>query len=111
MNNLLIGIERTFWRNAGYAVHLRRRFENGDLHVAMPLSYTCVPRDSPICNAASMELSQEEAQRFMDELWHVGIRPTEGSGSAGSLAATQRHLEDLRALVFKGKVEPQKKST
>lgn len=44
--------------------------------------------------------TQEEAQQMMDELWRCGLRPTEGSGSAGSLAATQRHLEDMRRLVF-----------
>jgi len=43
----------------------------------------------------------EQAQQFMDELWRVGLRPTEGTGSAGSLAATERHLADMRALVFK----------
>jgi hypothetical protein len=36
----------------------------------------------------------------MDQLWQCGLRPSEGTGSAGSLAATQRHLEDMRALVF-----------
>lgn len=48
-------------------------------------------------------LSRDDAQTFMDELWNVGIRPTEGTGSAGSLAATQRHLDDMRHLVFKTK--------
>jgi hypothetical protein len=28
-----------------------------------------------------------------------GIRTSEGSGSAGSLAATERHLADMRAIV------------
>lgn len=46
-------------------------------------------------------MQDEQAQQFMDELWRVGFRPTEGSGSAGSLAATERHLADMRALVFK----------
>lgn len=41
------------------------------------------------------------AQRLMDELWQCGLRPTEGTGSAGSLAATERHLADMRRLVFK----------
>lgn len=36
----------------------------------------------------------------MDQLWNCGLRPTEGSGSAGSLAATQRHLEDMRKIAF-----------
>lgn len=42
-----------------------------------------------------------EAQVLMDDLWNCGIRPTEGTGSAGSLRATERHLEDMRKLVFK----------
>jgi hypothetical protein len=33
-------------------------------------------------------------------LWNCGLRPTEGSGSAGSLAATQRHLDDMRTVAF-----------
>lgn len=48
----------------------------------------------------TFEMRREDAQELMDELWHAGFRPTEGSGSAGSLAATQRHLEDMRTLVF-----------
>ena len=43
-----------------------------------------------------------EAQTLMDDLWEAGFRPTEGAGSAGSLLATQKHLEDMRKLVFKG---------
>jgi len=48
-----------------------------------------------------LRLSDENAQQMMDALWNIGVRPTEGAGSAGSLAATIRHLEDMRALVFK----------
>lgn len=40
-------------------------------------------------------------QKLMDELWRTGLRPTEGTGSAGALAAVQSHLNDMRALVFK----------
>lgn len=43
----------------------------------------------------------DSAQQLMDELWNLGIKPGEGTGSAGALAATQRHLEDLPSLVFK----------
>ena len=50
-------------------------------------------------------LDKQEAQLLMDDLWMAGLRPTEGTGSAGSLAATQRHLEDMRTLVFNPKGE------
>jgi hypothetical protein len=53
-------------------------------------------------------LPRTAAQELMDDLWQCGVRPSEGSGSAGSLAATERHLHDMRALVFKNKVEPKK---
>lgn len=51
----------------------------------------------------TFSLHMDEAQQLMDELWHCGLRPTEGTGSAGSLAATERHLKDLQRLVFKDK--------
>ncbi len=48
----------------------------------------------------AMRLSDCQAQELMDRLWAAGLRPTEGKGSAGALAATERHLEDMRRLVF-----------
>lgn len=52
--------------------------------------------------APTIRVSPEDAQQFMDELWRVGIRPTEGAGSVGQLGAVKAHLEDMRTLVFKG---------
>jgi len=40
------------------------------------------------------------AQELMDELWRCGIRPAEGVGSVGQLAATEHHLKDMQRLVF-----------
>lgn len=51
-------------------------------------------------NTSNIFLTPENAQSLMDNLWECGLRPSEGSGSAGALAATQRHLEDMRKLVF-----------
>lgn len=45
-------------------------------------------------------INDTAAQILMDELWNCGIRPTEGTGSAGSLAATQAHLSDMRKIAF-----------
>lgn len=50
---------------------------------------------------AAIRIQRNEAQALMDELWRIGLRPTEGSGSAGSLAATQEHLRDMRSIVAK----------
>lgn len=48
----------------------------------------------------TISLKEDAAQSLMDALWDCGVRPTQGHGSAGQLAATERHLEDLRAIVF-----------
>ena len=51
----------------------------------------------------TMSLEYEGAQYLMDQLWDCGLRPSEGTGSAGAMAATQKHLEDMRRLVFDGR--------
>jgi len=45
-------------------------------------------------------LDHDKAQVLMDDLWNAGLRPTEGKGSAGSLRATEKHLDDMRRIVF-----------
>lgn len=52
-------------------------------------------------SGATLLISSDTGQALMDDLWRCGLRPTEGAGSAGAMAATQRHLEDMRTLVFK----------
>jgi hypothetical protein len=47
-----------------------------------------------------LTIDKSEAQILMDDLWSAGVRPTEGTGSAGSLKATQNHLEDLKKILF-----------
>jgi len=49
----------------------------------------------------SISVRPTEAQLLMDELWNCGIRPSEGSGSAGSLKKTEDHLKDMRKIVSK----------
>jgi hypothetical protein len=67
-------------------------------YVAEPL----VMKAMTVCvSDPTFTLDKDKAQTLMDDLWQAGLRPTEGSGSAGALAATQRHLEDMRTLVFK----------
>ena len=47
-----------------------------------------------------VQIEQEESQVLMDDLWEAGIRPTEGSGSAGAMKAVQNHLSDLKTILF-----------
>lgn len=48
----------------------------------------------------TFELDTMAAQGLMDALWRCGLRPTEGTGSAGSLAATERHLKDMQTIAL-----------
>lgn len=51
----------------------------------------------------AVHLSIEGAQFLMDQLRQCGLRPSEGNGSAGAMAAVQEHLKDMRRLVFEAK--------
>lgn len=67
-------------------------------HVAKPLVFDL--QEPGLVYEPCMHLDLTSAQRLMDELWNCGLRPSEGSGSAGQLAAVQKHLEDFRTLAF-----------
>ena len=58
------------------------------------------PEDAGMEHLPSFTVTEQTAQAMMDGLWREGFRPTEGSGSAGSLAATQEHLADMRKIAF-----------
>ena len=49
----------------------------------------------------TMFLSNGAAQQIVDELWLAGIRPSEGTGSAGALKAREDHLKDLEVVADK----------
>lgn len=48
----------------------------------------------------TVHLDQHQCQSLMDCLWECGIRPSEGTGSAGAMAAVERHRDDLQRMVF-----------
>lgn len=73
-------------------------------YVVVDLYFEEMDIGDPVQIDASLRISLEAAQTLMDDLWACGVRPTEGKGSAGALSATERHLEDMRALVFGTKV-------
>lgn len=73
------------------------------LAVASPIAWEeASPYEANDFRSPTLSLDTPLAQSLMDDLWRCGLRPSEGSGSAGSLAATQRHLEDMRSIAFKG---------
>ena len=55
-----------------------------------------VPEGQMIDYSNDIVLRPEQAQELMDSLWQCGLRPVQGSGSAGSLAATEAHLATVK---------------
>ncbi len=67
-------------------------------HYAEPLVMKQADINDPINHF--LRINKPEAQKLMDDLWDCGLRPSEGSGSAGSLRKTEEHLKDMRKIVF-----------
>ena len=89
-------LEKTQWRDE-INIHIITTSEQGRA-IAQPIMF--MHRESGESSLPALSIDYTEAQQLMDSLCDCGLRPLEGSGSAGSLAATQRHLEDMRKLVF-----------
>ena len=89
---------REYW-NRGVSLFARQVHVGKGVMVAKELEFETVEEDGLHMEPFTV-LRIQEAQQLMDELWQCGLRPTEGSGSAGSLAATERHLKDMRLIVF-----------
>jgi hypothetical protein len=93
-----------------------RAFRSGNRHNTVSIFVDCED-GSTVFSAKPIEFEQRElyeansepyleipkhaAQKLIDDLWDCGLRPSEGSGSAGQLAAVQNHLADLRKLLSK----------
>ncbi len=65
----------------------------------LPLVMETIPNNNARISDPTISIGKDEAQLLMDDLWQAGIRPSEGSGSAGSLRATEKHLNDMRKIV------------
>jgi hypothetical protein len=92
-------IERHPWSDRVEFVYAEKR--DSGLYVAEPIilkeKTAAQEGEAPPITFA---LRTEKCQELMDRLWQLGLRPSEGTGSAGALAATQKHLDDMRKLVF-----------
>lgn len=86
----------------GVEIWLRDLLRGTVLEEPAPALWTKLPEDQVvIIPRPTMTLDLTASQSLMDQLWECGLRPSEGSGSAGAMAATQAHLRDLQCIVFK----------
>ncbi len=75
------------------------RDQQGRFHVAQAVTMRSI-EPNEYAPDVLVSLTRDEAQALMDELWNVGLRPSEGTGSAGAMAATQKHLDDMQGIAI-----------
>jgi hypothetical protein len=84
-----------------FPIHLYARMPDG--RIAIPEAAITMRVFEPGAEALTSEpllnVGKEALQSLIDELWHLGIRPTEGHGSTGQLAATEKHLDHTTRLL------------
>ncbi|MCH8622513.1 hypothetical protein [Undibacterium sp. TS12] len=88
-------------------IHLRlARRHKGKLHTANRVTFSETPEGQAGNPALAMQY--EDAQQLLDELWACGLRPSEilaqqvtsSTNHTAVLAATERHLKDMRDMAF-----------
>jgi len=89
------------WQAHGIMLHFYERQQNGDISLLSGLQFTTVKEGESVEPQESIVMPLETAQELIDSLWQCGLRPSEGSGSAGSLKATENHLKDLQTLSWR----------
>lgn len=92
------GAQRNIYHD-GVALYACKFTTAGRMDVATNLVMSEMPEGS--FTEPFLRLTNQEAQELANELYAAGIHPTQAAGSAGQLDATRKHLEDMRALVFK----------
>lgn len=81
------------------ALYMGVETDSGQLSAAQPVTFQEV--ENGLLVPEMLRLSMADAQILMDELYRVGLRPTDAADNAGALAATERHLADMRHLATK----------
>ena len=97
MQNFHAHAESRFYSRS-ISLHLYERRQNGEISLLSGLQFTTVKEAEVIQPQEEITIPLETAQELIDSLWQCGLRPSEGSGSAGSLKATENHLKDIQEL-------------
>ena len=96
LRNMKIRTEKQ-WVKDAITIHIFEMLPDGRVSVLKNLEFTTIdPKDAPVFPQEALDISFQAAQELMDGLWSCGVRPTDGAGSAGAMAATERHLKDLQ---------------
>ena len=72
----------------------------GDRYIAGPLTLTKQSRNEMIPYSNILHFDKKVIQELMNNLWDIGIRPSQMKVPEETLSATQDHLKDMRTIVF-----------
>ena len=88
------------WDGFSVFIDTRRDVEDGTKTIVEEIVVRTVPPDEApmVYREPLMRITPENAQRLMNDLWQVGLRPF-GEGNAGQVSAMKKHLGDMRAIV------------
>ena len=99
---LQFAIQPEFSAGFNYDIHAYARLPDGRVAIQEQcVTFRCMSQEeaSQVPRAPLLHVSKDSLQSLIDELWHLGIRPTEGHGSTGQLAATEKHLDHTARLL------------
>lgn len=100
INNELQLFAREEFARDGIALYLRSRAPGAEgMHFGRVLFERV--DEGPVYIEPTVVLDRTAAQVLMDDLWACGIRPTDGAGTAGAMAATQAHVKDLQGVLYR----------
>lgn len=87
------------WYSNSIALYFYEKAQqDGKTSYVSDLVMTTAEEGQLIEPSEALTVSLETAQELMDSLWQCGLRPSEGSGSAGALKATETHLKDMQEI-------------
>lgn len=90
-------IQEHFWRDGVTILPFVIDYNQRKRQKIAKIEWEEVKESTPISTGEdTFHLLPTEAQELMDDLWQCGIRPTEGTGSAGAMQEAQNHIKDLR---------------
>ena len=99
MDDMKVYARKEAWTDS-VSIYFAEDYKDGYLSIAKQIEFEKIKKSDAI-NRPALNLQHTSAQRLMDELWSCGLRPSEGTGSAGSLKATENHLADMQKIAFR----------
>ena len=101
MNKLKFHARRPIWLGDRVHLHVLTHTQSGKSAIATNMTFDELSPNESVSSCPVMDMSFDEAQSLMNELWECGVRPAGAAGSMGQLTAVNAHLQDMRKIAFR----------